>query len=91
MKTKTKLICAISIAYAILESVWASILLDRLLKVFFPQTFFNYFLLLGISAAALNAFDLFCKCDSELRTALRVNTFIWLIIITLVEFSIEIL
>ena len=91
MKTKTKLICAISIAYAILESVWASILLDRLLKVFFPQTFFNYFLLLGISAAALNVFDLFCKCDHELKVAIKLNTFIWLVVITLIEFSIDIL
>jgi hypothetical protein len=91
MKTKTKLICAICIAYAILESVWASILLDRLLKVFFPQTVFNYFLLLGLCAVALNAFHLSFKCDYELKAAMRLNTFMWLVIITIVEFSIEIL
>ena len=91
MKTKTIVIAAFAFAYLILETVWASILVDRLLKAFFAQTVFNYFLLLAICGVVLNTFDMVCKCDYNLKAALRVNTFLWLVIITIVEVSVGIL
>jgi hypothetical protein len=74
-----------------LETVWASILVDRLLKVFFTQTVFNYFLLLAICGVVLNTFDMVCKCDYNLKAALRLNTFMWLVIITIIELATGIL
>ncbi len=88
---KTILVSLLAITYVIFESIWATVLAKGFLKVFWPETNFNIFVLFGICAIVLNSFDILTKCDSELKTALRVNTFIWLLIITIVEFSIDIL
>lgn len=89
---KTVLISLLAIAYVIFEFVWATALVAALLREFFPQSNFNFFLLLGICAVVLNAFDLLNKCDDyNLKAALRVNTFMWLVILTVVELSTGIL
>jgi hypothetical protein len=89
MPMKTILVSLLAITYVIFESIWATVLAKGFLKVFWPETNFNIFVLFGICAIVLNSFDILTKCDSELKTALRVNTFIWLLIITIVEFSID--
>ncbi len=88
---KTILLSALAGAYVIFEAVWATALVAALLREFCPQTNFNFFLLLGLCAVVLNSFNLLIKCDYNLKAALRVNTFMWLVILTVVELSTGIL
>ena len=88
---KTILLSALAVAYAIFEAVWATALVTALLRQFCPQTNFNFFLLLGLCALVLNSVELLIKCDYNLKAALRVNTFMWLVIVTVVELSTGIL
>ena len=88
---KTILLSLFAIAYVIFESIWAAALVAALLSEFFPHTAFNFFMILGVCALALNSVDLWTKCDYNLKAALRVNTFMWLVILTVVELSTGIL
>lgn len=88
---KTILASLLAIAYVIFESIWAAALAAALLRKFLPQINFNFLVLIGICALVLNSIDLFVKCDYNLKAALRVNTFMWLVILTVVELSTGIL
>jgi hypothetical protein len=88
---RTILLSALAGAYVIFEAVWATALVAALLREFCPQTNFNFFLLLGLCAVVLNAAGLLIKFDPDLKAALRVNTFMWLVILTVVELSTGIL
>lgn len=91
MSIKTVLVSLFAITYVIFESIWAAALAAALLREFFPHTTFNFVMILGVCAVALNSFDLWVKCDYNLKAALRVNTFLWLVILTVVELSTGIL
>ena len=91
MPMKTILASLLAIAYVIFESIWAAALAAALLRKFLPQINFNFLVLIGICALVLNSIDLFVKCDYNLKAALRVNTFMWLVILTVVELSTGIL
>ena len=88
---KTILASLLAISYMIFESIWAAALAAALLRKFLPQINFNFLVLIGICALVLNSIDLFVKCDYNLKAALRVNTFMWLVILTVVELSTGIL
>jgi hypothetical protein len=88
---RTILVSLLAIAYVIFESIWAAALAAALLRKFLPQINFNFLVLIGICALVLNSIDLFVKCDYNLKAALRVNTFMWLVILTVVELSTGIL
>jgi len=91
MTMRTILVSLLAIAYVIFESIWAAALAAALLRKFLPQINFNFLVLIGICALVLNSIDLFVKCDYNLKAALRVNTFMWLVILTVVELSTGIL
>ena len=88
---KTILTSLLSGAYIIFEAIWAAALVAALLREFFPHNTFNFFVIIGACALALNSFDFLVKCDHDLKAALRVNTFMWLVILTVVELSTGIL
>ena len=88
---KTILTSLLAGAYVIFEAIWAAALVAALLREFFPHNTFNFFVILGACALVLNSVDLFVKCDHDLKAALRVNTFMWLVILTVVELSTGIL
>ena len=88
---KTILTSLLSGAYVIFEAIWAAALVAALLREFFPHNTLNFFVILGACALVLNSVDLFLNCDHDLKAALRVNTFMWLVILTVVELSTGIL
>lgn len=88
---KTILTSLLSGAYVIFEAIWATALVAALLREFFPHNTLNFFVILGACALVLNSVDLFLNCDHDLKAALRVNTFMWLVILTVVELSTGIL
>ena len=88
---KTILTSLLSGAYVIFEAIWAAALVAALLREFFPHNTLNFFVILGACARVLNSVDLFLNCDHDLKAALRVNTFMWLVILTVVELSTGIL